>query len=424
MRPQTNAALARRYDCVLCGVSGRSDACRCRIYQVQHATRGQGTVLNIMSDTRVVTHDCVFRFKVDSTSGMKTCTEYPTCSCNSSKYQGLPCNGVLKAMCSDRHVDPYDPSFARPRFQLQNHAPAKEVEREHGICFAARDAAAANTALQETIVQLPHHPAEKVVLLGNAAVPMSTILALESKLHSRSARVGPYVQSLQVFKETWSMIENDKSLQTLFYAGQAALNEQLSARLANRPISNHTGSTTALSDVVALTVGMGTGTRPESSATSAAAIGASGCKRSAPREPEGESASKKPRKASSCQLCKDLGVADSNVGTQVHESCSKCFFNPKRGNKNFRVSFVVEIPGNTPPGAILKAQFPSDNAGQVFELDFKLDADRFPQHKAHRVRVISNSQRWVFSAEYYPRLAELCRPLLAANHAEYQLPQR
>ena len=126
----------------------------------------------------------------------------------------------------------------------------------------------------------------------------------------------------------------------------------------------------------------------------------------------------------SCQLCKDLGVADSNVGTQVHASCSKCFFNPKRGNKNFRVSFVVEIPANTPPGAILKAQFPSDNAGQVFELDFKLDADRFPQHKAHRVRVLSNSQRWVFSAEYDPRLAELCRPLLAANHAEYQLPQR
>ena len=178
-------------------------------------------------------------------------------------------------------------------------------------------------------------------------------------------------------------------------------------------------------DVVPLTVGMGTGTRPESSATSAAAIGASGCKRSAPREPEGESASKKPRKASSCQLCKDLGVADSNVGTQVHASCSKCFFNPKRGNKEFRVSFVVEIPANTPPGAILKAQFPSDNAGQVFELDFKLDADRFPQHKAHRVRVLSNSQRWVFSAEYDPRLAELCRPLLAATHAaEYQLPQR
>ena len=50
------------------------------------------------------------------------------------------------------------------------------------------------------------------------------------------------------------VIENDKSLQTLFYAGQAALNEQLSARLANRPISNHTGSTTALSDVVPLTV--------------------------------------------------------------------------------------------------------------------------------------------------------------------------
>ena len=77
-----------------------------------------------MSDTRVVTHDsdCVFRVKVDSTSGMKTCTEYPTCSCNSSKYQGLPCNGVLKAMCSDRHIDPYDPSFARPKagFFVQN----------------------------------------------------------------------------------------------------------------------------------------------------------------------------------------------------------------------------------------------------------------------------------------------------------------
>ena len=243
---------------------------------------------------------------------MKTCTELPTCSCRSSKFQGLPCNGVLKAMCSDRHIDPYDPSFARPRFLLQNHALAKEVEREHGICFAARDAAASNTTLQDTIVQLPHQHAERVVILGNAAVPMSTIQELESKLHSRSTRVAPYVQSLQLFKETWTKIENDKSLQILFYAAQAALNEQLSARLANCPISNHTGSTTALSDAVPLTVGMGASRRPESSGTGAVAIGASACKRSAPTKPNSESASKVPRKESSCQLCKSLGVADSN----------------------------------------------------------------------------------------------------------------
>jgi hypothetical protein len=220
-------------------------------------------------------------------------------------------------MCSDRHIDPYDPSFARPRFQLQNHALAKEVEREHGICFAARDAAAANTALQETIVQLPHHPAEKVVLLGNAAVPMSTIQELESKLHSRSTRVAPYVQSLQLFKETWNKIENDQSLQILFYAAQAALNEQLSARLANCPISNHTGSTTALSDGVPLTVGMGASRRPESSGTGAVAIGASACKRSAAGKPDGESASKVQRRASSCQVCKNLQPARATTTREL-----------------------------------------------------------------------------------------------------------
>ena len=92
------------------------------------------------------------------------------------------------------------------------------------------------------------------------------------------------------------------------------------------------------------------------------------------------------------------------------------------GNQ-FRVSFVVEIQANTPSGATLKAQFPSDGTRPVLELDFTLDVDRFPPHKAHRVRVLSNSQRWVFSAEYNRRLAELCGPLLAPdNAADYQLP--
>ena len=86
---------------------------------------------------------------------------------------------------------------------------------------------------------------------------------------------------------------------------------------------------------------------------------------------------------------------------------------------------MVEIQENTPSGTTLKAQFPSDASRAVLELDFTLDADRFPPHKAHRVRVLSNSQRWVFSAEYDRRLAELCGPLLAPhNAAGYQLPQR
>ena len=109
-------------------------------------------------------------------------------------------------------------------------------------------------------------------------------------------------------------------------------------------------------------------------------------------------------------------------GPQQHASFSKCIFKPKHGNQ-FRVSFVVEIQANTPSGATLKAQFPSDGTRPVLELDFTLDVDRFPPHKAHRVRVLSNSQRWVFSAEYNRRLAELCRPLLAPdNAADYQLP--
>ena len=130
----------------------------------------------------------------------------------------------------------------------------------------------------------------------------------------------------------------------------------------------------------------------------------------------------KHRRASSVKV--EIGVADSNVGRQKHKSVGRCFFNPKHGN-HFRVSFVVEIPANTTLGATLKAQFPSDSGGGVSELDFTLEADRFPQHKAHRVRVLSNPQRWVFSAEYDRRLAELCGPLLAPhNAAGYQLPQR
>jgi hypothetical protein len=297
------------------------------------------------------------------------------------------------------------------------------VEKEHGICFDKWDAAASNTALQETIVQLPDRAAEGVVRLGNAYVPMSTIQELQSRLFSKSARSAPYVQSLQLFKETWTKIENDQSLQILFYAAQAALSEQLSGRLANCPMSNHSGSTTALSDDTPLTVGMGTSKRPQSSGTSAVAIGASACKRPAAGKPDGESASKVQRRASSCQVCKSLGVADSNQpGPQQHASFSKCIFKRKHGN-DFRVSFVVEIQENTPSGTTLKAQFPSDASRAVLELDFTLDTDRFPPHKAHRVRVLSNSQRWVFSAEYDRRLAELCGPLLAPNNAaDYQLP--
>ena len=84
---------------------------------------------------------------------------------------------------------------------------------------------------------------------------------------------------------------------------------------------------------------------------------------------------------------------------------------------------MVEIQANRPSGGTLKAQFPSDASGPELELDFTLDTDRFPPHKAHKVRVLSNSQRWVFSADYDPRLAALCGPLLApSNAADYQLP--
>ena len=214
-------------------------------------------------------------------------------------------------------------------------------------------------------------------------------------------------------------VERNRSLQTFLYAGLAALDEQLKAPVENRPVSCHTSATAILPDAPPLTLGMGSSRRPESSAAPAS-------KRPAPKKPEGEDTSKKQRKASSCQVCRSLGVADSNQpGPQHHASFSKCIFKQKHGN-HFRVSFVVEIQANRPSGGTLKAQFPSDASGPELELDFTLDADRFPPHKAHRIRVLSNSQSWVFSAEYDPRLAELCGPLLAPkrpnNAADYQLP--
>ena len=364
-----------------------------------------------------MTHHCVFLFEVDSTSGMKTCREYPTCSCRASNYQSVPCNGVLKAMCCDKNIDPFDSSFARARFRLENHPLAREVEKELGMSFNAKAAAASNRALEQTVVQLRDGPRENVQLVGTATIPMSTFRALGSKLHSSDAMVSAYVQCKQLFQEAWNRVERNRSLQTFLYAGLAALDEQLKARVENRPVSCHTSGTAILPDAPPLTLGMGSSRWPESSAAPAS-------KRPAPKKPEGEDTSKKQRRASSCQHCKGLGVPDSNVGRQNHASVSKCLFRPKHGN-HFRVSFVVEIPEKTPLGATLKAQFPSDSGGEVLELDFTLEADRFPPHKAHRVRVLSNPQRWVFSAEYDRRLAELCGPLLAPhNAAGYQLPQR
>jgi len=394
---------------------------------VEHATRGKGDVLKLFADERVVTHHCVFLFEVDSTSGMKTCREYPTCSCRASKYQSVPCNGVLKAMCCDTNIDPFDSSFARPRFRLEKHPLAREVEKELGMSFNAKAAAASNRALEQTVVQLRDGPRENVQLVGTATIPMSTFQALGSKLHSSDARVSAYVQCKQLFQEAWNRVERNRSLQTFLYAGLAALDEQLKARVENRPVSCHTSSTSIMPDAAPqppLSLGMGTSKGPQSSGTSAVAIGASAFKRSAPKQTDGESASKVQRRASSCQVCKDLGVADSNQpGPQQHASFSKCIFKPKHGNHLLRVSFVVEIPAHRPSGGTLKAQFPSDASRPELELDFTLDDDRFPPHKAHRVRVLSNSQRWVFSAEYDARLAELCGPLLAPNNAaDYQLP--
>jgi hypothetical protein len=264
-----------------------------------------------------------------------------------------------------------------------------------------------------------------VQLVGTATIPMSTFQALGSKLHSSDAMVSAYVQCKQLFQEAWNRVERNRSLQTFLYAGLAALDEQLKARVENRPVSCDTSSTSILPDAAPLSLGMGTSKRPQSSGTSAVAIGAAAVKRSAPKQTDGESASKVQRRASSCQVCKSLGVADSNQpGPQQHASFSKCIFKQKHGN-HFRVSFVVEIQANRPSGGTLKAQFPSDASGPELELDFTLDTDRFPPHKAHKVRVLSNSQRWVFSAEYDRRLAELCGPLLAPhNAAGYQLPQR
>jgi hypothetical protein len=131
----------------------------------------------------------------------------------------------------------------------------------------AKAAAASKRALVQSVVQLRDGPRENVQLVGTATIPMSTFQALGSKLHSSDAMVSAYVQCKQLFQEAWNRVERNRSLQTFLYAGLAALDEQLKARVENRPVSCHTSATASLPDARPLTLGMGSSRRPESSGT-------------------------------------------------------------------------------------------------------------------------------------------------------------
>ena len=80
---------------------------------------------------------------------------------------------------------------------------------------------------------------------------------------------------------------------------------------------------------------------------------------------------------------------------------------------------MVDIPAAHASDMRLEAHFKSEPTPLLFTLDTK----RFPNGIAHRVRVVNNSARWVFSAEYDRNLTALCRACCPeAEQDDFALP--
>ncbi len=132
------------------------------------------------------------------------------------------------------------------------------------------------------------------------------------------------------------------------------------------------------------------------------------------------------RQGGHCKKCARLGVEDASTVFD-HKSGAKCLFNPVKSKygENFAISHVVDIPAAHASDTRLEAHFKTGRTPLSFTSD--------TSGTAHRVRVVSNSARCVFSAEYDRDLTELCRACcpeaeqenfaLPCSNPDYQPPQ-
>ena len=227
-----------------------------------------------------------------------------------------------------------------------------------------------------------------------------------------------YRQLHEGFSQCAHLVEGQPHLAAFFMASLRATQEQLSIRRNNRSLATvstvlvHNAGTGAPQQVErALGAGHGNVTPIDAPARKARKRPASG----GPIQPDACA-----RQGSHCTKCERLGVEDSNTVFD-HKSTAKCLFNPNKSKygENFAISHVVDIPAAHASDTRLEAHFKSGPT----PLHFTLDTKRFPNGTAHRVRVVNNSARWVFSAEYDRALTALCRACCPeAEQHDFALP--
>ena len=250
---------------------------------------------------------------------------------------------------------------------------------------------------------------------------------IESSMKRNTTLQSAYRQLETQFLQCASLVQGHPHLAAFFMASLRATEEQLLHRRNNRSLA--TLSTVRIHDAetgaalqVERTLGAGHG--PAGGVvrnTNVTPIVATARKAQKRPASEVESQPDQPaRQGGHCKLCEKLGVEDSNT-VFAHKSAAKCLFNKSKSKygENFAISFVVDIPAEHASDARLEANFKDGPT----PLHFTLDTNRFPNGTAHRVRVVNNSARWVFSDQYDRQLTELCRACCPeAKQHDFALP--
>ena len=361
---------------------------------------------------------------------MKTVKRFPTCSCRASKTSRTPCDGLLKVMCSDPKINPRDVSYVRPGLQLRLHPCADEVAQKMGIDLEVPHELHASGAQRGTMVYMtesgnPNQPAaDGLVVAGTVAIKASALRDIESTMQRDSQHQSMYNQLKHQFEQCTALIQGKPELGALCMAALRALQQQIIDRKRGR--SAATESTVRIGDAEAeRSLGSGVCTsgdvtrKPEAKHRSTSTPAAKKPRLTERQRQSG--ADVQTRNKGRCQICLQLGVDDAFQVFGCHKSAALCLFNPTRSiyGQHFQVSYVVDIPPTHTAGTPLKAYF-----ARGPPLDFTLDPNRFTPGFAHRVRVLSNSARWVFSAVYDDNLAAACRACCPSgtDQNQFQLP--
>ena len=266
-----------------------------------------------------------------------------------------------------------------------------------------------------------------LVVVGHAAIKASMLCEIERSMTKNTTHQSAYRQLETQFSLCATLVKGRPQLAAFFMASLRAVEEQLVHRRDNR--SHATLSTVCIHDAetgaalhVERTLGVGHGPAcgvvRNTTVTQTVATARKGQKRSASEV--ASQADQPARQGGHCKLCEKLGVEDSNT-VFAHKSAAKCLFNKSKSKygENFAISVVVDIPAAHASDARLEADFKDGRT----PLHFTLDTKRFPNGTAHRVRVVNNSARWVFSAEYDRELTELCRACCPeAKQHDFALP--